>query len=106
MLQFYIANGFYIVLDYHAGSGHIETDRQIVADEHVFKRNWLALMISIQSLAPYQEHIKGESTAASKLGCKDADCLDANPSFSSSSAPLYKTPAVKLLGKQPCVRQD
>lgn len=61
VLQFYIANGFYVVLDYHAGSGHIETDRQVVANCPILQRNWLALLVAIQSLEVYAAHIKGES---------------------------------------------
>ena len=60
VIQFYVANGFYVALDYHAGSGFIETDRKAVSDPRLFKQNWLALLIALQSLKSYESHLKGK----------------------------------------------
>ena len=59
VIQFYIANGFYVAIDYHAGQGQIETDRQVVSDPALFEENWVGLLRAIQSLPTYQENIRG-----------------------------------------------
>lgn len=59
VIQFYIANGFYVAIDYHAGAGGIEADRQIVSNPALFQQNWLALLSAIQSLPTYQTNLKG-----------------------------------------------
>ncbi len=60
VIQFYIANGFYVAIDFHGGLGEIETDRIIVANQTLFSENWLALLKAIQSLPTYQQYLKGE----------------------------------------------
>jgi hypothetical protein len=59
VIQFYIANGFYVAIDFHGGLGEIETDRIIVANQTLFSENWLALLKAIQSLPTYQQYLKG-----------------------------------------------
>jgi hypothetical protein len=61
VIQFYIANGFYVAIDFHGGQGQIETDRQIVANQTIFAANWLSLLTSIQSLPTYNQYLKGIS---------------------------------------------
>ena len=58
VIQFYIANGFYVAIDFH-GQGLIEVDSQVVSDTDLFKENWLRLLKIIQSLPTYDEHIRG-----------------------------------------------
>jgi hypothetical protein len=60
VIQYYIANGFYVAIDFHGGQGQIETDRQIVSNPQIFAQNWLALLTAIQSLPTYQQYLKGE----------------------------------------------
>ena len=59
VIQFYIANGFYVAIDYHAGQGQIETDRQVVSDPALFQENWVGLLRAIQSLPTYADNIRG-----------------------------------------------
>lgn len=59
VIQFYIANGFYVAIDFHGGQGQIETDRQIVANPTLFQENWLGLLRALQALPTYQENIRG-----------------------------------------------
>ena len=62
VIQYYIGNGFYVAIDYHAGLGQVESDRQTVSNPSVFQANWLALLTAIQSLSTYETQIKGKST--------------------------------------------
>ena len=58
VIQFYIANGFYVAIDFH-GQGLNDVDCQVVSDTDLFIENWLRLLKNIQSLPTYDEHIKG-----------------------------------------------
>lgn len=71
VIQYYIGNGFYVVIDYHAGLGAIESDRQTVSNPSIFQANWQALLTAIQSLPTYQTNIKGRNfLQISRLTCK------------------------------------
>ena len=36
VIQYYVGNGFYVAIDYHAGLGGVELDRQVVASKDIF----------------------------------------------------------------------
>ena len=60
VIQYYVGNGFYVLIDYHAGLGLIEVDRRIVSNQTIFAQNWLSLLDALRSLPSYAEQLQGD----------------------------------------------
>jgi hypothetical protein len=56
VIQYFVANGFYVVVDYHPEPGNMEPVTDSVG---VYTNNWLMLWAGLTCLPSYEDELQG-----------------------------------------------